>query len=141
MEHLKYLENVEYKDTISFIPNITCGKVVKIYDGDTITIASKLENYIDSPIYRFSVRLNGIDTPEIKGGSAHQKELAMNARDALHQRIMGKIVTLKNISLEKYGRLLADVFLEGEDICLWMISNNYAVAYDGGNKQIPEDWK
>ena len=37
-----YLENVCYKDTIPFIPPITSGKVIKVYDGDTITIASKL---------------------------------------------------------------------------------------------------
>jgi len=140
MDSLQYLEHIEYKDTTTFVPNITRGKVVKVYDGDTITIASKLENYIDSPVYRFSVRLNGIDTPEMKGGSAHQKELAVVARDALSERIMGKIVSLKNVVLEKYGRLLADVYLEDENMCAWMISHNYAVAYDGGHKNIPEDW-
>jgi endonuclease YncB( thermonuclease family) len=141
MDSMAYLEHIEYKDTTPFIPNVKCGKVVKVYDGDTITIAAKLENCIDSPIYRFSVRLNGIDTPEIKGGSPHQKELAMSARDALNAKVMGKIVVLKNTSLEKYGRVLADVFLEDENMSEWMISNKYAVAYDGGNKCIPEDWK
>jgi len=140
MDSLQYLEHIEYKDTTTFVPNITRGKVVKVYDGDTITIASKLENYMDSPVYRFSVRLNGIDTPEMKGSSAHQKELATQSRDALSAQIMGKIVTLKNVSLEKYGRLLADVYLEDENMCTWMITHNYAVSYDGGHKNIPDSW-
>lgn len=143
MEHnTDYLKDTNYKDTTPFVPNVKTGKVVKVYDGDTITIASKLENSIDSPIYRFSVRLNGIDSPEMRGGSAHEKALATRSRDALSFKIMGKIVTLCNVSLEKYGRLLADVLLEdGENINQWMISNHLAVAYDGGTKHIPDEWK
>lgn len=138
----KYLEHIEYKDTTIFVPNVKYGKVVKVYDGDTITIAAKLDFHSESaPIYRFSVRLNGIDTPEMKGGSPHEKELAIIARDALSQKIIGKIVSLKDVCLEKYGRLLADVFLEDENINQWMISQNFAVVYDGGTKHIPDEWK
>jgi endonuclease YncB( thermonuclease family) len=61
----KYLETISYKETLPFVPPITYGKVIKVYDGDTITIASKLP-YDNSPIYRFSIRLLGIDSPEIK---------------------------------------------------------------------------
>ena len=55
-----------WKDTMPFIPPISGGVVIKVYDGDTITIASKLP-YKKSPLYRFSVRMNGIDAPELKG--------------------------------------------------------------------------
>ena len=57
---------IKWEDTIPFTFPISRGQVIKVYDGDTITIASKLpfESY---PLYRLSVRLNGIDTPEIKG--------------------------------------------------------------------------
>ena len=57
-------EEITYDKTTPFVPPIDKGKVVKIYDGDTITIAAKLP-YSSSPLYRFSVRLNGIDTPEL----------------------------------------------------------------------------
>jgi endonuclease YncB( thermonuclease family) len=124
------MEQLTYANTKSYIPPITKGKVVKVYDGDTITIATFLH---DVP-YRFSVRLNRIDTPEMK--IAEQKNRAILARDALHDRIMNKIVTLQNVSLEKYGRILADVY-EGED-CIndWMIQQNHAVVYYGGKKSI-----
>jgi endonuclease YncB( thermonuclease family) len=84
--------------------------------------------------------MNGIDSPEIKGKTANEKELAKKSRDALSTTIMGKIVTLKNVSTEKYGRILADVYLG--DLCIneWMLTNNYAVKYDGGTKERPDEW-
>ena len=136
-QHL--LENVEYNNTTKYIPAVTYGKVIKVYDGDTFTMISKLP-HTEGPIYRFSVRMNGIDSPEIKGKTANEKELAKKSRDALSNLILGKIVVLKNVSTEKYGRILADVYLG--DLCVneWMISNNYAVKYDGGTKERPDEW-
>jgi len=138
-ENIDYLDAVQYADTIPFVPPIQFGKVIKVYDGDTFTIASKLPN-TESPIYRFSVRLNGIDTPEIHGKTAHEKELAIAARDALHKLIYGKIVTLKNIETEKYGRILADVYIEDIHVNTWLIQNKYATPYSGGTKIRPNDW-
>ena len=65
--------NINMTEVKPFIPPISSGFVVKVYDGDTITIASKLP-YESSPLYRFSVRLNGIDCPEIKGKDKNEKE-------------------------------------------------------------------
>lgn len=140
LSKIDYLNAIEYKSTVPFVPPITYGKVIKVYDGDTITIASKLPN-IDNPIYRFSVRLSGIDSPEIKGKTNKEKELAIHARDALHQLIFGKIVFLKNIGTEKYGRILADVYLDDLNINEWMLKNNYAIEYDGGTKTRPSEWE
>lgn len=136
---LDYLDNVRYLDTVLFVPPITAGKVIKVYDGDTITIASKLPNS-DAPIYRFSVRLLGIDSAEIKGKTFAEKEIAAKARDALHKLIFGKIVHLKKISTEKYGRILADVYLGDLHINQWMLDNEHAIPYDGGTKHRPSDW-
>ena len=131
---------IKWEDTIPFVFPITEGQVIKVYDGDTITIASKMP-YPESPMYRFSVRLNGIDTPEIKGKNADEKEIAKKARDELSALILNKSVTLKNVQSEKYGRILADVYLEDVFLNDWMIEKKFAVKYDGGTKQIPESWK
>jgi endonuclease YncB( thermonuclease family) len=131
--------DIQYHDTIEFVPPISGGKVIKVYDGDTITIASRLP-YAESPLYRFHVRLNGIDTPEIKGHSEHEKELAKKSRDALQGLIMGKYVSLKRLETEKYGRVLADVYLGELNIGDWMLQNNYAVKYNGGKKERPDTW-
>src|SRR6056300_1423989 len=133
------LENVKYKDTIPFVPPIQYGKVIKVYDGDTITIASVLPNTTE-PIYRFSIRLNGIDTPEIRGKTQEEKELAIQVRDALTEKIYGKMVELRNVGNEKYGRVLAEIYLDGENINQWLVDENFAVAYDGGKKHRPASW-
>jgi len=112
---------------------------VKVYDGDTITIATRIPN--DLTIYRFSVRLLGIDTPEIKTKSTREKQLAILSRDALETLIIGQIVQLRNVSIEKYGRILANVYLKEIDLSQWMIEKGYAVPYDGKTKQIPDAWK
>ena len=132
---------VTYDETEKFVPPISYGKVVKVYDGDTITVATPLDN-TRAPIYRFSVRLRGIDSPEIRGSSLEEKQKAQKARDALSAKVLNQMVFLQNIDTEKYGRVLADVFLEGsgsskvenQSISEWMLENHYAVAYDGGAK-------
>jgi endonuclease YncB( thermonuclease family) len=133
------LDHIQYKDTVPFVPPVTGGKVIKVYDGDTITIASKLP-IANSPTYRFSVRLFGIDSAEMKGKTFSEKEEAIKARDALRALILGKTVTLRNVSTEKYGRVLATVYLGDINICDWMLQHKYALPYDGGTKHRPSEW-
>ena len=138
----RYLpKDLEAKSLDAFVPPVNSGRVIKVYDGDTITVASKVPGLKNSPIYKFSVRLNGIDTPEIKGKNADEKEIAQKARDALSARIMGKDIFLKNVQTEKYGRLLCEIYLGKENLNQWMIQQRYALSYDGGTKVIPKSWK
>ena len=51
--------NINPKDIKTFIPEITEGRVIKCYDGDTITVAAYLP-FKESELYKFSVRINGI---------------------------------------------------------------------------------
>lgn len=137
-----YMEDgtdIKWEDTVEFTFPIQGGRVIKVYDGDTITIASKLP-FDNSPLYRLSVRLNGIDTPEIKGKTEDEKTAAKQARDALSNLILNKYVTLKNIQTEKYGRILADVFIGEVHLNEWLITEKYALKYDGGTKRIPTSW-
>ena len=133
------MDNITYKDTIPFIPPITEGKVVKVYDGDTITVATKLP-YENSPYYRFSVRLKGIDCPEIRTKNKDEKECATLARDYLRNILMDKMVILKEVELEKYGRILAHVYFNDCNISDTLCEKRLAVKYDGGTKQCPDNW-
>lgn len=139
-----YMEDgsdIRWEDTVEFTFPITGGRVIKVYDADTITIASKLP-YDASPMYRLSVRLNGIDTPEIKGKgvSDEEKEAAKVARDFVSNLVMNKFVRLENIESEKYGRILADVFVGDIHLNELLIKERYAVKYDGGTKKKPTSW-
>jgi micrococcal nuclease len=131
---------IKWEDTIEFTFPINSGQVIKVYDGDTITIASKLP-FENSPLYRLSVRLNGIDTPEIKTKNEEEKICAKEVRDELTKMILNKEIQLKNIKSEKYGRILADVYLDNIFINEWLIENRFAVKYDGGTKNKPKSWK
>ena len=138
----KYTEDgfdIKWEDTIEFTFPIKGGRVIKVYDGDTITIASKLP-FDNSPLYRLSVRLNGIDAPEIKGKTDDEKIASKQVKDALSNLILNKRVNLKNIQTEKYGRILADVYIGELHINQWLITEKYAVKYDGGTKKSPESW-
>ena len=132
-------DDIKWEDTAEFTFPIEGGRVIKVYDGDTITIASKLP-FDNSPLYRLSVRLNGIDTPEIKGKTEDEKSAAKQARDMLSNLILNKYVTLHNIQTEKYGRILADVFYGEVHLNNWLVNERYAVKYDGGTKKQPTSW-
>jgi|TARA_B110000967_G_scaffold201641_1_gene239233 micrococcal nuclease len=132
------IQNSNWNSVEPFQPDVHFGKVIKVYDGDSITIVAKpYENY---PAYRFSVRLNGIDTPELRTHDENEKKHGYIARDALSAKILNKIVVLKNVGSEKYGRLLADIYFDDENICEWMVIQGYAVRYDGGTKVKPKEW-
>lgn len=126
-------DDITLKNTVKFTFPIKGGRVIKVYDGDTITIAFKMP-FDNSPLYRYSVRLNGIDTPEIKSKNTDEKIAAHKAQEALSALILNKYVELKNIDNEKYGRILADVYLGDLHINKWMIDNKFALPYDGGTK-------
>ena len=130
---------ITWENTIEFIPPIDKGIVIKVYDGDTITIATKLP-INNSPLYRFSIRLNGIDTPEIKSVNEDEKIAAIEVKNILTEMLVNKNVLLKNLQNEKYGRILADVYLD--DLCIneWLLRERLAVKYDGGTKNKPSSW-
>lgn len=111
------------------------ARVVAVYDGDTMTCVLPLfGNY-----YKFPVRMNGIDTCEIKSKLEENKKKAVRARNQVLQWIMtDKVIsqtesyTKKQIdellasdvylvylecdSFDKYGRLLANVFASKEEV-------------------------
>ena len=120
-------DHLDLKEIKPFIPPIVSGKVIKVYDGDTITIVSDIPGLKDSPFYKFSIRLNGIDTPEIRGKTEDEKLIAIKARDDLSNLILGDIVYLKKTILYFFYYLILSliylIFLYSfiYIILLWLI--------------------
>lgn len=127
------------KNSIPFVPPITEGIVVKVYDGDTITIVSKLP-YEASPLYSFSVRINKIDCPEIRGENEYEKQCAQIAKTKVTELLLHKKVYLTNVTTEKYGRVLADVVIDNINVAEYLLTNRLALSYDGGTKAPPVNW-
>lgn len=100
--------------------------VTKVYDGDTITVDFDLGFGII--LKKQKIRLLGINTPEVRGS---EKPQGIISRDALRQRILGKVVTIKTSKDKKgkYGRWLGEVFVEEENINQWLITEGYAKEY------------
>lgn len=111
-------------------------KCVRVYDGDTITVVFKPEGL--NNIYKYDIRLAGIDTPELRSTITTEKELAIQARDFVRERILGKIIKINCGKYDKYGRLLAYVFelQNNRSLNEILVDQNYAYKYDGGKKNI-----
>lgn len=111
-----------------------CGeypaRVCNVYDGDTCTCILEF----NQKLQKFSVRLTGIDTAEMKSKDPELKKKALAAKQYLSSMILNKIVRLECEGLDKYGRILGKVYLD--DVCLntKMIELKYANSYDGGTK-------
>ena len=109
------------------------GKVVKVYDGDTVHIVFPIFNNM---YFRWNCRINRVDTPELRTKNKLEKQMGYKVRDKLREKILNKIVTVKCDHFDKYGRLLAEIEFEGENISDWLIENEYAFKYDGGTKKL-----
>ena len=133
---VKSIHNVTLENTIPYFPPITCGKVVKVYDGDTIHIASdEVPCPIPDKIYRFQIRIKHIDTPEIRTKNEKEKNLARLAKYAMEQLVLNKFVTLEEVEHEsKWGRILAVVKINGESVADTMIESGHAKPYEGRHK-------
>jgi len=123
--------------THSFEGLDTFARIASVYDGDTCHIVFEWNN----KLLRTPVRMAGYDSPEIKGSTEKEKELAKIARDKLIQLvgfIDGKtsdIIRVKFGKMDKYKRPLCIFYtVSGENINNIMIQEGYGVPYNGGKK-------
>ena len=132
----KTIRNVTLDDTIPYFPPITCGKVVKVYDGDTIHIASnEIQCSIPGKTYRFQIRIKHIDTPEIRTKNEQEKNLGRIAKYEMEKLVLNKFVTLEEVEHEsKWGRILAVVKIDGVSVGDTMIELGHAKPYNGKHK-------
>jgi len=133
--------DIKWEDTVKFTLPINGGRVIKVYNANTIIIASKLP-YNESQIYRLSVRLQNIITPEMNGKyvTDEEKKAAKAAHDFVSNLVLNKYVKLKNISNEKYDCVLADVYIGDIYLNDLLVKEQYAVKYYDGIKIKPTSW-
>lgn len=82
------------------------------------------------------MRIANIDAPEVKGspkcGARRRRAawcdfaLGARARDALRARMIGRQVTIVRSGTDIYGRTLARVLIDGEDVGEWLIAQGLA---------------
>jgi micrococcal nuclease len=86
---------------------------------------------------RVSVRLRGIDAPELRARCPEERELAEAAAAHLAALVGDGPVALTNVAGGKfYGRVIADVASDDErDLAEAMLAPGLARPYDGGRRQ------
>ncbi|MFD2206652.1 thermonuclease family protein [Kiloniella antarctica] len=106
--------------------------VISVYDGDTFKANA---HPWPGMTMNVSIRVNGVDTPEIRGKCQAEKDTAIAARDYVRE-VLGESVILKNVKRGKYaGRVVADVYLEdGRNLTELLIAAGLGRAYDGGKR-------
>ena len=92
------------------------GVVVKIADGDTLTI-------LTSSTEQVKVRLEGIDTPERK------QPYGYKAKQALEELVLQKDALVEVETKDRYGRTVGIVFVEGMNINNELVRQGMAWVY------------
>lgn len=94
-------------------------KVVTVIDGDSFKIGNDQ-----------TIRLLSLDAPDIKYCMGEE------AKEALSKKISGKTVILKELKTDRYGRVMAIVYTDGENINEYMIKNGFAIHLWDNTKQL-----
>lgn len=107
------------------------AEVLRVIDGDSLVVRARI--WLGQTV-ETHVRLVGIDTPELRGKCAEEKERAAAARDALARLVGQGPVRLSDVETDKYGgRVLARVAtLHHGDLARALIAGGHARLYEGG---------
>ncbi|TKB46765.1 thermonuclease family protein [Thalassotalea mangrovi] len=113
---------------------VRVASIVNVYDGDTFR--ANIAHWPDIIGNNTPVRINSVDTPEIRGKCVAEKQLAIKARDFTRQQLStANVIELRNIERGKYFRLIADVYLDGESLAQQLINSGLARPYRGEKRQ------
>jgi len=120
----------EHEVRFNEIPSV---EVVSVYDGDTITV--EIKEWPDIIGHRIGVRIKGIDTPEMRDERESVQEKARQAKMFVVEKLRNaKTIKIQNLERDKYFRIDADVFVDGQNLSTLLLSKGLAKKYDGGKK-------
>ena len=139
MNPIELLERIDPKTVpkVPFQDKIIYARIEEIYDGDTVKI---IVLFGDIPV-KISLRILGIDTPEIKNGEGRLPEehaAAVKVRDYMRSLFPKNIAKICIRDWDKYGgRVLGELFLEtGENVSEILIHGGWARPYRGEKKKL-----
>lgn len=110
------------------------ARVLRVIDGDTFVAEARIW---PGQTVTVSVRLRGIDAPEIRSRCAAEKAAGERSREALQRLIGTATVKIRNITGGKYyGRVLADVATPGgEPVAAKLLKRALVRPYGGGRRK------
>ena len=114
--------------------DIPVNRILSVHDGDTILVSMDSVHPLIGN--RISVRIRGIDTPEIMGRCTDERNRAYAAREFVKKTLTAaKVVTLRDVGRDKYFRVLADIDIDGADLGPLILEEGFGRPYAGGKKQ------
>jgi endonuclease YncB( thermonuclease family) len=123
-------QNIQNENASFFIPPIKYGKVVKVHSGDTFTIITKIpffnETIENAPAYRFTISLDGITAPKVMMMMDFNNNGTLS-KDALSKWINDKVIELCDVSVDKYGKIYANVYVDNIHINHWLVKHHFAI--------------
>ena len=108
--------------------SVSVSRVIRIIDGDTFVVdIDQLPDLIGKDI---SVRVNGIDTPELRGKCDREKDLAVKAKERVDALLKtADTIVLENLSRGSFFRIVADVIIDGVDLGELILNEGLATPY------------
>lgn len=97
--------------------------VVKVFDGDTVQV--------EGVGLRFTIRLVGIDTPELGRKAKKDQPYSQEAKQTLTQFLNKNTISLTQYGIGGYNRILAEIFVNETNINLEMVRAGLAEVYRG----------
>tara|TARA_B100000519_G_scaffold185613_1_gene180905 strand:+ start:226 stop:609 length:384 start_codon:yes stop_codon:yes gene_type:complete len=118
-------------------PYVYNARLIRVVDGDTA------DAWIDCGFnisVKKRIRFMGVDTWECRTRNLEEKALGLKAKaytKEMLERNEGNFL-VKSHGVGKYGRLLGELFVEGEETSLneLLKENGHAYEYDGGTKKV-----
>ena len=92
------------------------GRVVRVIDGDTVSVLDKNNT-------QHRIRLAQIDAPETKQAYSNV------AKEALSSLVANREVTVKVDGIDRYQRVLGELFIADQNVNLYLVRNGLAWAY------------
>lgn len=120
---------------IALATDFTDVEYLKNYDGDTFTV--NIKGVPDVFGKEISVRIRGVDTPELNASRKCEKTAADSARKFLRRTIASTKLKLIGCERDKYFRLLCTVKAGDVDVGDRILKGRWGIPYDGGTKT---DW-
>jgi micrococcal nuclease len=109
---------------------LTSSDIVSIYDGDTFKV--NIKEWPDIIGHRISIRIQGVDTPELRGKCQAEKDKARLAKQFTVAALRGaETIELRNLQRGKYFRLIADVYIDNKSLSELLLEAKHARLYQG----------
>ena len=109
-------------------------RIVRVIDGDTFVSSVDMEPRFDDEV---SIRIGGVDCPEIKGETKLERELAQEAKRYLEDKLKrSRSIELKGSRRDMYGgRYRGPVYIDGKCIAKELIAEGLGRVYNGGKRK------